>query len=181
MHKCYNVMITGKVQDIGFRTLIENIAIMLGLRGYVFNDINSSVKIVCCGDNGVISDFMKEIKHRAEQRGVEIENIEANEIKGNIFLPDKFIRLYTDELADISRKLDIGVELLRDIRQDTSALPDIKVGIDHLNVKFESFITEQREHNQRMSEHNKNMDEHNKSMDEHNKRLERILEKLAER
>lgn len=39
MQKCYNVLITGKVQDAGFRTLIERVATLLELKGYVFNDI----------------------------------------------------------------------------------------------------------------------------------------------
>jgi acylphosphatase len=35
MHSCYNVKITGKVQDIGFRSIIENIAILHDLKGFV--------------------------------------------------------------------------------------------------------------------------------------------------
>ena len=95
MYKCYNIKISGKIQNIGFRTLIENLAIMLNLKGYVFNDIDDTVKIVCCGENGIILDFMNEIRVRAEQRGVEIENIKSDEITGTLFLPEKFIRLFS--------------------------------------------------------------------------------------
>ena len=90
-------------------------------------------------------------------------------------------KLYTDELADTNRKLDVGIGILKDIKSDTSALPEIKSGIENMNTKFDTFnskfdfyIIEQKEHNQRM-------DEHNQRMDEHNKHLEKILEKLAER
>lgn len=160
MLKCYNVMVTGKVHDIGFRTLIEDIARLLDLKGFVFNDVDGSVKMVCCGENGVISNFFKEIRIRGEQRGAVIEDITQEEIPFHIYLPDKFLRLYTDELADIGRKLDIGNELLKN-------LPEIKTILG-------SFVIEQREHN-------KEQREHNKRMDEHNLRLEKILEKLAER
>lgn len=68
---------------------------------------------------------------------------------------------------DNSRKLDKGIEILRDIKGDTSALPEIKEVLT-------SFVVEQ-------GGHNKRMDEHNLRMDEHNLRLEKILEKLAER
>lgn len=61
--------------------------------------------------------------------------------------------MHTDELSDISRKLDKGNDFLGDIKKDTSALPEIRavLGI---------FVVEQKEHN---------------------KRFEKILGKLAER
>lgn len=153
IQKCHNIMITGKVQDIGFRALIEDMAKLYDVRGFSFNDIDGSVKMVCCGENGTIADFLEEIKARGSQKSAVIEDITGEEIPFQIYLPQKFLRLYTDELADIGRKLDVGNDLLRNIKKDTSVLPDIK-------LVLESYILEQQEHNQR---------------------LERILEKLAER
>jgi hypothetical protein len=46
-----------------------------------------------------------------------------------------------DELKDISRKLDEGVEVLKDIKGDTSVL-----------------VIEMREHNKEQREHNKRLD-----------------------
>ncbi len=172
--KCYNVMVTGKVQDIGLRSLIEDVARLLDLKGFAFNDPDGSVKMVCCGDSGEISNFLKEIRIRGEQKGALIEDIRKEEIPYHIYLPQRFIRLYTDELEDTNRKLDVGVEILRNIKSDTSVLLEI-------NSKFDSFITEQKEHNQWMKNHLIKMDEHNMRMDEHNKHLEKILEKLAEK
>ena len=151
--KCYNIMVTGKVLDVGFRTLIEEIARFHDLRGYAFNDLDGSVKMVCCGDDAVINEFLDEVRFRGVQKGAAIEDIEKEEITQKIFLPQRFLRLYTDELADISRKLDVGIGILKEIKGDTSALPEIKETLS-------SFVTEQREHN---------------------KRLEKILEKLAEK
>ncbi|MCX9074764.1 MAG: acylphosphatase [Candidatus Methanoperedens sp.] len=151
--KCYNIMVTGKVLDVGFRTLIEEIARFHDLRGYAFNDLDGSVKMVCCGDDAVINEFLDEVRFRGVQKGAAIEDIEKEEITQKIFLPQRFLRLYTDELADISRKLDVGIGILKEIKGDTSALPEIKETLS-------SFVSEQREHN---------------------KRLEKILEKLAEK
>ena len=151
--KCYNIMVTGKVLDVGFRTLIEEIARFHDLRGYAFNDLDGSVKMVCCGDDAVINEFLDEVRFRGVQKGAAIEDIEKEEITQRIFLPQRFLRLYTDELADISRKLDVGIGILKEIKGDTSALPEIKETLS-------SFVSEQREHN---------------------KRLEKILEKLAEK
>ncbi len=174
MQKCYNVMVTGKVQDIGLRSLIEDIARLLDLKGFAFNDFDGSVKMVCCGDSKEISNFLKEIQIRGEQKGALIEDIKKEEIPYHIYLPQRFIRLYTDELADINRKLDVGVGILKDIKSDTSVLPEI-------NSKFDSFIAEQKEHNQWMKDHLGKMDEHNQWMKEHNQRLEKILERLSEK
>jgi len=181
MQKCYNVMVTGKVQDIGLRSLIEDIARLLDLKGFAFNDPDGSVKMVCCGDSSEITNFLKEIQIRGEQKGALIEDIKKEEIPYHIYLPQRFIRLYTDELADTNRKLDVGIGILKDIKSDTSALPEI-------NSKFDSFITEQKERNQwmkghltKMDAHLTKMDEHNQWMKEHNQRLGKILEKLAEK
>ncbi len=174
MQKCYNVAIVGKVQDVGFRNLIEDIARLLDLKGYAFNDTDGSVKMVCCGDTSIINNFLKEIRLRGEQKGAVIEDITKEQIPFHIYLPQKFIRLYSDELADISRKLDVGIEVLKDIKGDTSALPEIKNGIESLNTKFDSF-------NSKFESYIIEQREHNKEQREHNKRLEKILEKLSER
>jgi len=38
--KRYNVVIRGRIQDIGFRNLIAQMASFFGFRGYVFNDVD---------------------------------------------------------------------------------------------------------------------------------------------
>ncbi len=185
MEKCYNITVTGKVQDIGFRSVVEYAGRLLDLSGLVFNARDGSVKIVCCGEDSAIREFFQQIRIRGKQRGAVIEDIKKREIPFDVIdLPDTFSRVLADDDIDIGRKLDKGNELLRDIKKDTSVLPDvkkdvsvlpdIKMGIGNLNTKFDSFITVQ-------GEHNKRMDEHNKHLDEHNLRLEKILEKLAER
>ncbi|KCZ71229.1 hydrogenase maturation factor [Candidatus Methanoperedens nitroreducens] len=181
IQKCYNIMVTGKVQDTGFRMLIEDIARLHDLKGYAFNDIDGSVKMVCCGEVSVIDEFLDELRFRGVQKGAIIDDIEKEEITQRIFLPQRFLRLYTDELADIGRKLDKGNDFLgeiakntseltrstSDVLKNTSALPEIK-------SVFESFVMEQRDFN-------KEIREHNMEQREHNKHLEKILEKLAEK
>ena len=176
--KCYNITVTGKVQDIGFRAIAEYAGRLLDLSGLVFNARNGSVMIICRGEDSGIRDFSQEIMKRGVQRGAVIQDITRQELPFDIDLPYPFSRVLSDDDIDNGRKLDKGNELLTDIKSDTSA---IKAGIDNLNAKFDtlnmnfdSFIVEQREHNKRM-------DGHNLRMDEHNLRLEKILEKLAEK
>ncbi len=185
-------MITGNVQDIGFRGLIEDIARLYNLQGFTFNDIDNSVKIVCCCENGVLNDFLDDIRIKGTQKGIMINEILKEEIPFQIYLPKRFVRLYTDKLEDIGRKLDIGNDILRNINIKMSnvdeKLSTIDNGVDNLNTTLSSYVIEQREHNQRIDEHNQRIDEHNQRMDEHikglndhNKRLEVILNKLTEK
>lgn len=136
MQKCYNVAVTGKVQDVGLRAIIEYAGRLLDLSGLVFNAKDGSVRIICCGESKEIMEFSKEIKTRGEQRGAIIQDIQKQEMPIVIDLPYPFSRVLADEDTDIGRKLDKGNELLGN-------LPEIK---DMLG----SFVIKQEEHNQRL-------------------------------
>jgi acylphosphatase len=99
--KCYNIMVTGKVQDIGFRALIENAGRLFDLSGLVFNARDGSVRIVCCGEESIIGEFFQEVRSRGVQRGATIQDI------GNDFL------------GELTRSSS-------EILKNTSALPDMK-------------------------------------------------------
>ena len=169
MQKCYNATVTGKVQDIGFRSVVEYVGRLLELKGLVFNTKNGGVRILCSGEDDIIGDFFHEIRTRGEQRGAVIRDIKKQEMPF-IDLPDMFSRLFTDDDIDIGRKLDKGNDLLTDIKVDTSALSSIKADTSVLS----SFVAEQRVHNQWMKNHSI-------KMDDHNLRLEKILEKISEK
>lgn len=158
MQKCYGITITGNVQNIGFRSVVEYAGRLLGLPGLVFNAKDGSLKIICCGEYTVISEFFNEIRTRGEQRGAIIEDIEEQVIPFKLDLPDKFTRVLTDEDIDIGRKLDKGNDMLTDIKSDTSAIKADTSSLPEIKNIMGSFVVEQREHNHR---------------------LEKILEKLA--
>ena len=157
MEKCYNITVTGKVQDIGFRGIAEYAGRLLDLSGLVFNARNGSVMIICRGDDSGIKDFSQEIMKRGVQKGALIQDIIRQELPFDIDLPYPFSRVLTDDDIDNGRKLDKGNELLTDIK---TGINNLNVKFDTLNMKFDSFI-----HGQ----------------EEHNLRLEKILEKLAEK
>ncbi|MDP2844763.1 MAG: acylphosphatase, partial [Candidatus Methanoperedens sp.] len=161
MQKCYNIMVTGKVQDIGFRALVEDIARFFDLRGFAFNDTDRSVKMVCCCENGIIAEFLEQLQVKGAEKGAVIDKIVKDEIPFQIYLPQRFLRLSTDDFADIGRKLDAGNDLLKQIVSGTSELPNVSEGMDSLNLKFDSYIYDQKEHNQWMKEHLIKTDAHN--------------------
>jgi acylphosphatase len=173
--KRYAITIRGKVQHIGYRGIIEGTARRTDLKGYIFNDIDNSVKIVCEGSKKSVDDFLTAIKDFAR---ADIESIEKKEIHDSFPLPHQFGRIATDEYYEFSRKFDIGLDYLDGIKADTGdmkgTLGDMKGTLNSIDSTLGTFVAEQREYNQ-------HMDEHNQRMDEHNKRLEKILEKLAEK
>jgi len=156
--KRYNVLFKGNVQDVGFRDYVIAVANISKLKGYIFNDIDGTVKMILEGARETVNSFLNELKSRKYITGVEIESLQQRE------LSEKFVKLSTDEMYDIDRKLGIGNEYLAKIKNDTG---EIKTGINNLNVKFDSFFEEQREFNNHIKDHNS--------------RLEKILEKLVEK
>lgn len=83
----YEIHISGRVQGVGFRPFIFNLAEEFQLKGYVSND-ELGVIIVCQGENS--ETFFKEIHHRKPKSSEiifsEIKEIETNEIFENFFI-----------------------------------------------------------------------------------------------
>lgn len=175
MVKRYNILLRGKVQHIGYRGIIEGTARKLDVKGYVFNDIDGSVKIACEGLQKSVDAFINSIKEFAKS---DIESIEKKEIHEELYLPSIFSRVATDEYYEFSKKFDIGLDYLDGIKIDTGemkgtlgemkgTLGEMKGSLNSIDNTLGKFVIEQREHNQWMKEHNQ--------------RLEKILEKLTER
>ncbi len=59
--KTYKVMLSGRVQGVGFRFYVESIAGKYDVKGYVRNIVNGKVEVVCQGEDG-IDHFIEEIK-----------------------------------------------------------------------------------------------------------------------
>jgi septal ring factor EnvC (AmiA/AmiB activator) len=164
--------------------------------------------MLCAGTTESIKKFLQYLKENVPEY-VEIDQFTKTEIPIpediDLNIPPHFLKLETEDLSDINRKLDIGIDHLKTlpdiydntsgIKQSVSSLPDIKSGIDNLNSKFDDFIVEQKEHNKRMDQYIGDIQEHNKKLDtrldrmdqylenqqEHNQRLEKILQKLSEK
>ena len=166
--KRYNILLRGNVQHIGYRGIIEGTARKLDIKGYVFNDVDGSVKIACEGLQKSIDVFINGLSEFARS---DIDSIEKKEVHEELYLPSVFSRVATDDYYEFSKKFDIGIDYLDGIKTDTG---EMKESLTNINTTLGSFVLEQREHNQSMKEHNL-------WMKEHNQRLENILVKLSEK
>ena len=189
--KCHSIVVTGKVQDIGFMSIVEHIGRSFDIPGMVFNSKDGSVKILCCGEDSVINNFTQAIKVSGEENGTEIVGIKEKTLAINIDLPDEFSKVSSDDEFDLGRKFDKANVLLKTGFENlNTGLNDIKIGINNMttimleqNKWMMEHSQDQKEHNTRMDEHNKRLEamqqDHHIGQQEHNKRLEAILEKLA--
>ena len=173
--KRYNILLRGNVQHIGYRGIIEGTARKLNIKGYVFNDVDGSVKIACEGLQKSIDVFINGLSEFARS---DIDSIEKKEVHDELYLPSVFSRVATDDYYEFSQKFDIGIDFLDGIKTDTG---EMKESLTNINTTLEAFVIRQDKHNQRMDEHNQWMKEYNQRMDERNQRLEDILVKLAEK
>ncbi|GBE18895.1 acylphosphatase [archaeon BMS3Abin16] len=110
----YNVVIQGKVQDIGLRELITELANFQRLRGFVFNDIDGTVKVIIEGANDVIDSFFEDVEKKTEAIGAEIEGVVKREVSRDIDLPPRFVKIASTEWEEIGEKLDVGIGIMRD-------------------------------------------------------------------
>jgi len=60
--RTYEVVLSGRVQGVGFRYFVESIAGKYDICGYVRNTYNNQVEIICQGEDEDIKNFIDEVK-----------------------------------------------------------------------------------------------------------------------
>ncbi|PIO03350.1 acylphosphatase [Candidatus Woesearchaeota archaeon CG08_land_8_20_14_0_20_47_9] len=60
--KCVRLVITGKVQGVGFREFARQRADCLSIKGYVRNRRDGSLEILALGDEKAVNSFIKECR-----------------------------------------------------------------------------------------------------------------------
>ena len=198
MQKCHSIIVTGKVQDIGFRSIVEHIGRSLGIPGLVFNARDGSVKILCSGEDSVVDNFTQAIRVRGEENGSEIASINEKTLAINIDLPDEFSKVSSDDEIDIGRKLDKANILLKtgfdNLNTDLNAgfdnlKTDLNAGFNNLNTDlnagFNNLNTDLNAGFNKMTDmlgtFIVEQKVYNRGQQEHNTRLEAILEKISRR
>lgn len=117
----HSITLRGHVQYVGLRGLIAEIGETGGKRGYVFNEADGTVRVVMAGTRRQATEFVASVRERSADHRAEIESVEVTEFDGEIDLPP-FGILPTDDLADVGRKLDIGIRSLTGIEEHTGQI-----------------------------------------------------------
>jgi len=79
--KAYRVKVTGRVQRIGYRRFVLEIAQELGVSGYVRNEADGSISVFAQGERRLVEQFLEKI--RGPPRPVVVEGFEAEAAKLN--------------------------------------------------------------------------------------------------
>ncbi|GCC10424.1 acylphosphatase [archaeon] len=140
--KRYYVVVRGRVQDAGYRKRIESTAELFNIRGFPWNNGDGSVKIICEGLEDSLNRFLEDINIKERlPSGILVESLEKKEISIEFPLPPKFVRLKTEGITDISRKLDIGTDRLKGIEANTGAMAVVLGSINSKLDKLDKLDT----------------------------------------
>lgn len=126
----YGIVIRGSVQSEAYRKRIESTASILGIRGYDFDDVDGSIKVVCEGTIDSLDRFLKDIEIKETPSGISVESVDRTEIPPNFPLPPQFARLETEALTSIGRKLDRCNESLESIARSTEYIRGSIKGVE---------------------------------------------------
>ena len=74
----YNLLLSGRVQGVGFRYFVEVRAARYNIKGYVRNTYDNKVEVVCQGEPDNLDKFILEVKNGPSFS--HITNVEIEEI-----------------------------------------------------------------------------------------------------
>ena len=99
------IIVNGRVQDVGYRTIVKQIARGFGIKGLVRNAENGSVEIFCETDRKTLEEFKKMIDINSPPEdlfGVNVESIDeyGEGTKNYVNPPEKFEYFHIDYLNE---------------------------------------------------------------------------------
>ena len=77
----YNITITGKVQGVCYRASAEEMAKLLGIKGFVQNESNGNVYCEAEGEEDMLTKFIQWCHHGPAEAEVKYVSVEGGEMK----------------------------------------------------------------------------------------------------
>ena len=118
MVKRFEIIAKGKVQKVGYRDYVEEVARSLGIVGFVENLKDGNVRIVCEGEEGIIKKFISEIN--IKKGLIEVEDVQIKSIRDAIG-EFKFFEIKYGTLED-----EIGERMATAVKYASAMWMDIK-------------------------------------------------------
>ena len=145
------IIVNGRVQDVGYRTIVKQIARGFGIKGLVRNTENGSVEIFCETDRKTLEEFKKMIDINSPPEdlfGVNVESIDeyGEGTKNYVNPPEKFEYFHIDYLNEDLLKTsveraEIGILAFKAMHKDLKeGQNDLKEGQDQMLDKQDKTI-----------------------------------------
>ncbi len=157
--------ITNHVQMVGYREIVEAHGRARGLAGFVFNDVDGSVKVMASGLEPVLNEFIHDLK--SNRPNTTIDTIEIIE---DIALPSPFGRIAVDDVLEYMTRFDKGIGILT---EHTALLKDQSSTLtEHTALLKDQSST--------LTEHTALLKENTQVLHSMNDKLDTLPERIAE-
>ena len=115
--KQYHISVKGKVQRVGFRDKVEDIADSLELTGYVQNHSSKDVVIVIEGEEGEITEFIQSIRNIPPPVKIKSLDVTESPYSGKF---SEFTIMRGEMMEEFAERFDSAIYYLHniDLKQD---------------------------------------------------------------
>ncbi len=178
--KAYRVRVRGRVQRVGYRGFLLDLAQDMGLAGFVENRRDGSVLVFVQGSEGSVRDFLDLAKSppRGIVRGVDVEEVEAEpgleyfeikfgsvqeELQEGFGAMETEFRDYREEFRDYRSEFRSFVGEFRDYREEfrdyRKEFRDYREEFRDYRGEFKSFVGEFRDYREEFRDFARRTDE----------------------
>jgi acylphosphatase/gas vesicle protein len=166
--KRFEIIAKGKVQKVGYRDYVEEVARSLGIVGFIENLKDGNVKIVCEGEEAIVKKFISEIN--IKKGLIEVEDVQIKSIS-DATGEFKFFEIKYGTLEDeIGERMATAVkyasamwmdikEMKGDIKEMKSDIKEIKTDVKEMKSDIKEMKTDIKEIKQDVKEVLKKQDE----------------------
>ena len=99
--------ISNHVRMVGYKEIVEAHGRARGLTGFVYDDVDESVKVMASGPEPVLSELIHDLKKFRPDTV-----IETTDIKEDIRLPTPFGKIAVDDVLEYMARFDKGIRIL---------------------------------------------------------------------
>jgi len=116
------LIVSGKVQGVGYRQYVAEVGNELKLAGSVKNLKDRTVKIRCKGNEKAISEFMKQINIQKPDVAplIDVKEVKEKTLKKGTVKQKYFEEIYDMQSAEMSQVSSTAMKYLNFFREDTN-------------------------------------------------------------
>lgn len=128
------ISVKGKVQKVGYRDTVKEMADELGIVGTIKNENDGSALIICEGPKEKIEKFIERIQIR---KGLIEANVYRKEFRDSTREFKNFTIVRGRPEIEMLERADAAIKYLKNVYQEVSGMKsDINVNFGHMDQKY---------------------------------------------